>query len=70
MRGTKQNSMQKDFDSRKAVGEAFNGKPKPLDIGLIEDILAGKIHFYILKLLILKLIWSSHLQRGFLINNN
>lgn len=61
MRGTKQNSMQKDFDSRKAVGEAFNGKPKPLDIGPIEDILAGKIHFYILKLVILKLIWSSHL---------
>lgn len=69
MRGSTQNSMQKDFDSRKAVGEVFNGKPKPLDLGPIEEILAGKVHFYILKLVILKIIWSSHLSQGFLIHN-
>lgn len=61
MRGFTQNLIRKNFDTRKAVGEAFNGKPKPLEIGPIEEILAGKVHFYILKLVILKLIWSSHL---------
>lgn len=69
MRGSTQNSMQKNVDSRKSDGEAFNGKPKPLYTGPIEEILAGKVHFYILKLVILKLIWSSHLSRGFLIHN-
>lgn len=69
MRGSTQNSMQKHFDSRKAVGEGFNGKPKPLDIGPIEEMLAGKVNFYIPKLVILKLIWSSYLSRGFLIHN-
>lgn len=45
MRGSTQNSMQKNFDSRKADGEAFNWKPKPLDMGPIEEILAGKVTF-------------------------